>query len=230
MPNKTLVRVSLAGLLLALFMAGSATATPADLRTVFSFNGPVSIPGVTLPAGDYLFRVVESSHRDIIQVLNGEGTIPYSMFFASRATRSDVPTEPEISFMETAAGMPRAIRTLWYPGLRTGYEFVYPRSQARLLTNGTGVLLLTTVEETITPSETARAELARIEPFDGLGEMTEYVDVEPVEYGQVASPTLPVAEPTTLPSTASAMPSVGAAGVFLLLGTVLLGAWRVARA
>ena len=37
-------------------MAAPATAQPLDKRTVFTFSGPITLPGVALPAGQYLFR------------------------------------------------------------------------------------------------------------------------------------------------------------------------------
>ncbi len=41
----------------------------ADYRTFFTFSQPLSVPGVTLPAGKYLFRVPgESSTRDVVQI------------------------------------------------------------------------------------------------------------------------------------------------------------------
>ena len=46
-----------------------STAQPLDKRTLFTFSGPVSMPGVTLPAGKYLFRLAnpETSTR-VVQV------------------------------------------------------------------------------------------------------------------------------------------------------------------
>ena len=35
----------------ACLMAAPVSAQPADKRTLFTFSGPVSLPGVTLPAG-----------------------------------------------------------------------------------------------------------------------------------------------------------------------------------
>jgi hypothetical protein len=40
-------------------MAAPATAQPLDKRTVFTFSGPITLPGVTLPAGQYLFRLAD---------------------------------------------------------------------------------------------------------------------------------------------------------------------------
>ena len=39
----------------------TANAQTMDRRTIFTFNQPVSLPGVTLPAGKYLFRVPDAS-------------------------------------------------------------------------------------------------------------------------------------------------------------------------
>ena len=41
-------------------MTTVSLAQPHDKRTVFTFNRPISLPGVTLPAGKYLFRLVDT--------------------------------------------------------------------------------------------------------------------------------------------------------------------------
>ena len=67
------------------------------------------MPGVTLPAGKYLFRLANpDAGRNVVQVLNADGTKPYGMFFAMRAERFEPASTPEVRFMETAAGMPTA--------------------------------------------------------------------------------------------------------------------------
>ena len=35
------------------------SAQPADKRTFFTFSGPVEVPGVALPPGKYIFRIVD---------------------------------------------------------------------------------------------------------------------------------------------------------------------------
>lgn len=64
--------------------------------------------------------------------------------------------------METAANMPHAIRTWWYPGERTGFEFIYPKAQARLLAERSTQSVLTTQAQTTTAAETATDALTRI--------------------------------------------------------------------
>ena len=95
-------------------MAAPATAQPLDKRTLFTFSGPITLPGVTLPAGQYLFRLADpNSSSKAVQVLNADGTKPYGLFFALSAERFEPASTPEIRFMETASGTPAAVRTWW---------------------------------------------------------------------------------------------------------------------
>lgn len=143
--------------LLASLVAGIAAAQPLDKRTTFTFNGPVAVPGVTLPAGSYLFHLTDLNYRHVVQVLSADGKVPYAQFFALETWRNTTPSDPEVRFMETAADMPRAIRSFWTPGDPLGYEFMYPREQARLLAEGTGRPVLTAVVPA-TSTEPARPE------------------------------------------------------------------------
>jgi hypothetical protein len=106
-----------------------AAATPLDKRTVFSVSAPFSLPGVTLPAGCYMFRLADDTRgRNVVQVLSGDGTIVYAMFAALRTARGEPSDKPGVLFMETASGVPIAVRSWWYPGESYGYEFLYPRT------------------------------------------------------------------------------------------------------
>jgi hypothetical protein len=117
--------------------AAPATAMPIDKRTVFTFNQPVALPGVTLPAGKYLFRYVDNGHK-VVQVLSADGKQIYGMFLTLSTDRFEPARRPEVRFMETAEGMPAALKAWWYPGERTGSEFIYPREQEYLLAHGAG--------------------------------------------------------------------------------------------
>ena len=144
-------------------MAAPAAAQPLDKRTLFTFSGPVSLPGVTLPAGQYLFRVANpDSSASVVQVLDAAGTTPYGLFFTIPAERLEPASSPEVRFMETAAGTPAAIRTWWYPGERRGYEFIFPKEQARRLAMGGADPVLTTQAPTTTAAQTNTTELSRV--------------------------------------------------------------------
>ena len=240
--------------LLACVIETPSTAQTLDKRTLFTFSGPVAMPGVTLPAGQYLFRLANpESGRNVIQVLNADGTKPFGMFFAMRAERFEPASTPEVRFMETAAGMPAAIKTWWYPGERAGYEFVYPKEQARRLAQGAIQPVLTTQTQTTTTNQTNTADLTRI---SSAGQETNVsADATPAastpggtsQQGEVApsglsivnatiparinaSPVPAVAQPVqnaraSLPRTASMMPVVGLVGCVALSAAIGLWVW-----
>ena len=240
--------------LLACVIETPSTAQTLDKRTLFTFSGPVSMPGVTLPAGQYLFRLANpDSGRNVVQVLNADGTKPFGMFFAMRAERFEPASTPEVRFMETAAGMPAAIKTWWYPEERTGYEFVYPKEQARRLAQGASQPVLTTQTQTTTTDQTNTADLTRI---SSAGQETNVsADAMPAastpggtsQQGEVApsgisianatiparinaSPVPTAAQPVqnarvSLPRTASMMPIVGLVGCVALSAAIGLWVW-----
>jgi hypothetical protein len=70
-----------------LFYAVAAHADEWDQSTKLTFSQPIQLPGVTLPAGTYLFKLAESnSDRNIVQIFNADGTVLY-------ATELAIPTE-----------------------------------------------------------------------------------------------------------------------------------------
>ena len=114
--------------------ASGANAFTSDKRTYFTFNQPVALPGVTLPAGTYMFRLADdTTSRKVIQVANKEGTESFAMLHTMPVYRPDVPRDPEIRFMETASGAPVAVRAWWKDGERTGYGFIYSKEELAAL-------------------------------------------------------------------------------------------------
>jgi hypothetical protein len=111
-------------------MASGADAFTSDKRTYFTFNQSVALPGVTLPAGTYMFRLANpDTSRNVIQVSDKEGTQSYAMLLTMPAHRLDAAKDSEVRFMETPAGAPRAIDAWWYVGDNTGYQFIYSKQQ-----------------------------------------------------------------------------------------------------
>lgn len=236
---------------LACLIAAPSLAQPADKRTTFTFSGPVALPGVTLPAGSYLFRLANPGMSSrVVQVLSGDGTKPYAMLFTIPAERLEPASQPEVRFMETASGMPAAIKTWWYPGERTGYEFIYPKEQARKLAMGATQPVLTTQAETTTVEQTNTSDLSRIGTSGQ--ETTVNAEAAPVasapagttQEGQIASLSLAVQSPsvpaapsetqasarrTRLPRTASPLPTIALVGTFSLMSAAALWALRKSR-
>jgi LPXTG-motif cell wall-anchored protein len=136
-----------------------------DKAVYFTFSQPVSLPQVTLPAGKYLFRLADSlTNRTIVQIYEADGSKLHAMIMTVHAQRPDVPDDPEIRFLEGPANEPPAIATYWYPGERTGWEFIYPREQATRLAQASKQPVLTTSSDADTAEEMRTAELARVSP------------------------------------------------------------------
>ena len=127
---KRLISSTVLVMLVGAASGANAFTSTSDKRTYFTFNQPVALPGVTLPAGTYMFRLADdTTTRKVIQVANKQGTESYAMLHTMPVYRPDAPRDPEIRFMETAAGAPMAVRAWWKDGERTGYGFIYSKEE-----------------------------------------------------------------------------------------------------
>lgn len=186
-----------------------ARATTYDKLTHMTFTGSVQIPGATLGAGTYRFRLVNpSTGRNVLQVLSHDGAIVYAMFHTIPDSRTEVTDESVVTFRETPAGVPPAVKSLFYGGERRGYEFVYPSG---------GVLPM----ERPQPPVTYWAS-----PVPALPRATE-AEVPPIAPGYVASPVVEFThEAPALPNTASPLPWIAAVGMVSLIVGVGVGLFR----
>jgi hypothetical protein len=131
---KRLISTSVLVVLVGAASGASAFTGTADKRTYFTFSQPVALPGVTLPAGTYMFRLADdTTTRKVIEVANKQGTQSYAMLHTVPVYRPDPPRDPEIRFMETASGAPIAVRAWWKDGERTGYGFIYSKEELAAL-------------------------------------------------------------------------------------------------
>jgi len=219
--------------MLAGLAPANASAQTADKRTYFTFSGPVDMPGVALPAGRYVFRLANpDTSRNVIQVASADGKRVFGMFHAYPADRSTASNEAEVRFLEASAGTPPAIKTWWYPGERTGYEFIYPKQQARRIAQRTRQSVLTTRNDTTTTQETDTTDLTRVSPGGTeAGANSTAAEASPAgspRSGQLASDSAPtkvgtVARARTeLPRTASTTPLIALIGVLMLAAAAII--------
>ena len=172
MLRKLLVAIC-AGIVVVGAAAAASAQSPNNKSVYFTFSQPVTLPQVTLPAGRYLFELADSrSTRNIVLVYNSDRTKHLATLMTISSQRADMPNAGEVRFMETAANSPRAIRTWWYPGERTGWEFIYPREQAMTLAKNARQPVLTTARNA-TSDEMKTADLARV---DAEGQQTTLSD------------------------------------------------------
>jgi len=232
------------------FTSTTAHAQTIDNRTFFTFSGPVTLPGVTLPAGKYLFRNPDTlGGRRVVQVLSEDGRQAHAQLLTIPVQRFDAPKEPEIRFMETAEGTPAAIKAWWYPGNTIGWEFIYPKEQALRLAKGAGAPVLTTTNvQNDTTEEMKTADLTRVSASGG--ETTVTVEEKPAasavagtsREGEIAASSIEVpASPTPvsvqasaatgstrtrLPQTASPAPIAALMGTLSMMSAAALRAVR----
>jgi len=218
-----------------------ASAQPADKTTYFTFSGPVDMPGVALPAGKYVFRLANpDTSRNVIQVASADGKRVVGLFFSHPAERRDAAKDSEIRFMEASAGTPPAVRTWWYPGERTGYEFIYPKNQARRIAQRTKQDVLTTKADSTTAQQTNTEDLTRVSASgseiqvagNGITEETPSGSAQRGELrndsASARSNPAPVQEGTVarartqLPQTASNSPLVALIGLLMLAAAALI--------
>jgi len=189
----------------------------------FTFDQPVSIPAVhqpgwgVLPPGTYVFKIINSlSDRHIVQISNKDETEIYATILAIPNLRLKVTDKVVLTFRETPAGQPFALRAMFYPGRAWGEEFVYPKAQAVELAKVTNLPVL---------SMPVAKEIAKPEASEVVAELetTPLTAVEPsgqeVQTAEVVTPPAPAEFNTAtaeLPQTASPLPLIGLLGLLAL--------------
>ena len=181
---------------------------PTNQITYFTFSAPFELPGgKTLPAGRYVFKIVDSpSNRHIVHVMSQDQKQMHATLMAIPAQRQDPANEPEVRFMEAEANTAPAIRTWWYPGRSIGHEFIYPKDQARRLAARQSEGVLTVSDDSATEDQMRTAELARIGKDGREAALNAKARSENTQGRAQPSPTpnTPAARTETTPKTAAA--------------------------
>lgn len=224
MSRRTAFLTVIAAVLVALvgFMTPAVVrAHPYDKLAFLTFSGPVQVPGATLGAGTYRFRLVNpDSGLRVFQVLSHDGRTVHAMFFTNPDSRMDITDNPTVTFRETAAGVPPAIRSLFYGGERSGYEFMYSGRPPAMIAPSWPQPPIT-----YTANWSAATSEAVTEPELVVNEAETFT--EPVAEPAAEAVSGPAPAATELPKTASALPLVAFAGfTSLILG---LGAGLIRR-
>jgi hypothetical protein len=143
----------------------AAQGPPTDKNTVVTFSAPVSLPGVTLPAGSYLFRLADSQvNRNIVQVFAEDRSKIYATILAIPAERNEPADETVITFDEAPANTAPAVRYWYYPGEKRGQEFAYPKAQAAAIATAAQTSVLAVDAEPGNIDSMKDAEVTRVEP------------------------------------------------------------------
>ena len=105
-----------------------------DRKTTVSINKSWEVPGATLPAGTYVFRMLNagpggSATRNVVLVFRQDEKKVVAIAMGLTAYRTNI-DQPILHFYEVAGGAPERLHTWFYTSFSSGIEFVYPEKAA----------------------------------------------------------------------------------------------------
>ena len=208
MKKRIWINAAIALLLLGAFLVPNVRADEWDKKTIVTFSGPVQVPGTVLPAGKYVFKLLDSqSDRNIVQIFNEDETQLIATVMAVPDYRTTTPGKTTLSFDERPSGQPEALREWFYPGDNFGVEFVYPKQRATELAQANNRPVLS-VPDDVKDESLKTAPVAAVPP--------------PVAIADASAPAEPLPamaeDAPAMPQTASPLPVIACLGVLCLLG------------
>jgi hypothetical protein len=151
-----IVKTALAMLAFTLTGATLSPAVRADewnKKTVMTFNQSFEIPGRVLPAGTYIFKVVGMrSDRHMVQIFSADGTQMIATILTIPNYRAEATNYTVVKFGERSGDNPEALKTWFYPGDRSGQEFIYRRQSSIQLAVASKKLVVASSNQTTDPN------------------------------------------------------------------------------
>ena len=211
--------VALAAIVLAAMwaLAPAASAQTFDRKTIITVNQPFQLPGVTLPAGTYVMKIMDlAGIRTVVRVTNEAEDKVYATIIGINDYKLEPSEKTDISFYEASPGLAPPVHAWFYPGANYGVEFVYPEREAIDIAKMSGEHVMATPEVAVSPEPEPTEEPIN-EPIFAVqpsGEEVEAAVVHP------EMPPEPVVEPAAaeeapaeeLPKTATPFALLGLMG------------------
>jgi len=113
-------------MLLGIFFVPKGRADLSDKRTIVTVNRSIQVPGKVLPAGTYVFRLLNSNDPTRVSIFNADETHLVTTVQGIPDSRTEPSDKTILQFEERPAGQPEALKAWFYPGDDSGVEFVYP--------------------------------------------------------------------------------------------------------
>jgi hypothetical protein len=214
--NKILKSAAFVAVPLMVACGITAQADQWDKYTKVTVSQSIEVPGAVLPAGTYIFQLLDSpSDRHVVQVFNERKDHIFASVIAIPNYRLKPTGKTVLTFYEAPAGQPQPVRAWFYPGDNFGQEFVYPKHRNLSIAQNTS----TTTTTPVPVAETPEPEVVQAAPTPEPAP----VQVAPEPQPEVAAnepPPAPAPLPATpvMPQTASNVP------LFAMLGLLSIGA------
>jgi hypothetical protein len=208
-----------AACLVTLITAPAARADAWNKKTTMTFSHAVELPGVVLPAGTYVFKLVDlQGTRNVVQVFNADEDRVFTTFIAIPHLHQESHDKTYVGFEERPVGSPMAVHEWFYPGSVSGLEFVYPRTRAQeLAREARQPVLAADVKPSETPAELEKEPVIEITPDNKEVAVAEVFEpAAPLPHRSIAAAPAPEPLVEKLPNTASPLPLVVLGGIFSL--------------
>jgi len=108
------------------FFVPKGRADESDKKTIVTVNRAIQVPGKVLPAGTYVFKLVDSNDLTLVAIFNDDESHLITTVQGIPDVRTETPDKAILQLEERPSGQPQALKAWFYPGDNFGVEFVYP--------------------------------------------------------------------------------------------------------
>ena len=113
-------------MLLGIFSVPTSRADEWNKKMIVTVNQPIQVPGKVLPAGTYVFKLLDSNDRTLVAIFDADETQLITMVQGIPDSRMQTSDNTILQLEERPSGQPEALKAWFYPGDDSGVEFVYP--------------------------------------------------------------------------------------------------------
>jgi hypothetical protein len=114
-------------LLGGIFFVPKGRADERDKKTIVTVHQPIQVPGKVLPAGTYVFKLLDSNNNPtLVAIFDASETHLITTINGISDERTETPDKTILQLEERPSGQPEALKAWFYPGDNFGVEFVYP--------------------------------------------------------------------------------------------------------
>ena len=192
-------------------------------QTTVTLNEPLITGNKVLQPGTYVWKLMDSAtNRNIIRIYNEDQSKLETTVLAVPDYRLRPTGKTQFAYWETPAGVPKAVRTWFYPGDDYGQELPYPKKLVAQLAAARPTPVPTAYKEPAAPAPEPQPAASVQKPEPAPAAPTEMASAAPAPRpAPAAQPapepqtnTAPAPEPKSLPTTASYGPLAGLVGLF----------------
>jgi len=119
---------------MAIATISTSRADEMDKKTTITVNETILVPGRTLPPGKYVMKLANvTANRHVVQIFNEKQDQLLATILAFNNFQLQQKDKTVLTYWETPAGSPPALRAWFWPGDNYGQEFAYPKAMAESL-------------------------------------------------------------------------------------------------